>query len=57
MATWQWVNMHHKFRQPDIRGMDIVTAGNTRWSEDTSDCYGNLGSEEQGHLAMDEQAP
>jgi len=49
--------MNHKFRQPDIRGMDIVTAGNTRWSEDTSDCYGNLGSEEQGHLAMDEQAP
>ena len=44
-------------REVDIRGMDIVTAGNTGWSEDSSDCYGSLGSEEQDHLAMGESAP
>jgi hypothetical protein len=40
-----------------IRELDIVTSGNTGWSEDSSDCYGNLGSEEQNHLAMGEYAP
>jgi hypothetical protein len=44
-------------RELDICGMDIVTAGNTRRYEDFSDCYGNLGSEEQVHLAMGEHAP